>query len=200
MDFINRIVLLMKENNITQKKLAQDLGISASSITNWIKGKIKNPSAETVARIAKYFDVTPDFLLGDEANDPICANADTIVIEERIKVMAKERGMTVDFVLKEAEVNSNFMTPLRSGSFPRADAIVRIADALDCSVDFLLGRDGEAAKLSPFMCQGQHEWEMVEAYRGLPDKWKEIFCRQALALAASYHEEGKGAEPNEKRH
>ena len=38
-------------------------------------------------------------------------------------------------------MNKNTLSNMQSGGFfPRAETIVRIADYLDCSVDYLLGR------------------------------------------------------------
>ena len=54
---------LMKKNNVTAKQLTSDLGLSVSSVTDWKKGKGK-PSAETITKIAEYFGVTTDYLLG----------------------------------------------------------------------------------------------------------------------------------------
>jgi transcriptional regulator with XRE-family HTH domain len=65
---------------------------------------------------------------------------DTKIIAERIKAMAKSQNTTVDAVLKAAGVSYNFMTPLRNGSVPKVDNLASIADQLNCSVDYLLGR------------------------------------------------------------
>lgn len=60
---IKVIRYLMKENKITAHKLTQDLQISNSSITDWEKGK-GTPSINTLIKIADYFDVSVEYLLG----------------------------------------------------------------------------------------------------------------------------------------
>jgi len=63
------------------------------------------------------------------------------IISERIKGSAKKRGLTVKAVLESSGVNWNFMSStLQAGSMPKADNLAKIADQLDCSVDYLLGR------------------------------------------------------------
>lgn len=57
----------------------------------------------------------------------------------RIKELAKQRGISMRQVLIAAGLNYNTMTAMRT-SMPKADNLARIADILDCSVDFLLGR------------------------------------------------------------
>ena len=60
-------------------------------------------------------------------------------IAERIKATAKEKGLSVKAVLGNAELNYNMMTMMRN-SFPKANSLGKIADELNCSVDYLLGR------------------------------------------------------------
>ena len=60
---IDRILLLMNEAGITAAKLAETLQLPNSAITEWKKGKAK-PSADAISKLAKYFDVSADYLLG----------------------------------------------------------------------------------------------------------------------------------------
>lgn len=54
---------LRKENKITQMQLANHLGFFHSAIVKWEKG-ICEPTFDTLIKIAKYFNVTVDYLLG----------------------------------------------------------------------------------------------------------------------------------------
>ena len=60
-----KIKYLRKEKGIGQNLLARELGVSNASISYWETGK-QIPSAEVVYKIAKYFEVTADYLLGLE--------------------------------------------------------------------------------------------------------------------------------------
>ncbi len=60
-------------------------------------------------------------------------------IAERIKYIAKQRNVAVKKVLEDTELGRNMMSNLKT-SFPQSDSIAKIADYLDCSVDYLLGR------------------------------------------------------------
>lgn len=56
-----------KKNGISGKTLGDYLGISKAAVSNWKKGK-SSPPPEMVEKIAKYFNVTTDYLLKtDEA-------------------------------------------------------------------------------------------------------------------------------------
>lgn len=63
-------------------------------------------------------------------------------IAERIKLIAKSKGLTVSTVLKEVNLGRNTMANFKT-SMPRADNLAKIADYLDCSTDYLLGRTND---------------------------------------------------------
>ena len=60
-------------------------------------------------------------------------------IAERIKLIAKSKGLTVSTVLKEVNLVRNTMANFKT-SMPKADNLAKIADYLDCSIDYLMGR------------------------------------------------------------
>lgn len=62
-------------------------------------------------------------------------------IADRIKTMAKIKKITVGKMLSDCELNKNSLSTMQSGGYlPRTETLAKIADYLDCSVDYLLGR------------------------------------------------------------
>jgi len=57
----------------------------------------------------------------------------------RIKDLAKKRGVSVRKLLECVGLGFNTMSNMKT-SMPKADNLAKIADYLDCSVDYLLGR------------------------------------------------------------
>lgn len=58
-----------------------------------------------------------------------------------IKSLAKYKGVSISKLLLDCELNKNSLYTMQSsGYFPRVEALTKIADYLDCSVDYLLGR------------------------------------------------------------
>ena len=58
-----RIRLLRAEKGIGQNQLAQDIQVSNASISYWENAK-QEPSAQAIYKLARYFDVSADYLLG----------------------------------------------------------------------------------------------------------------------------------------
>jgi len=70
--FSNCLAQLLKERGVMQKELGEALYVSKSRLHHWIKGRAE-PDLEMLARIADFFDVSADFLIGreDEFGNPI---------------------------------------------------------------------------------------------------------------------------------
>jgi transcriptional regulator with XRE-family HTH domain len=58
-----KIFKLMEENNVKAAQLANELGLTKSNFTQWGQG-LQKPSTEAIVKIAQYFKVTTDYLLG----------------------------------------------------------------------------------------------------------------------------------------
>ena len=61
-------------------------------------------------------------------------------IAEMIKSRAKEKNISLKTMLSDLSLGSNTMSNMRHDRMIAADSLARIADYLDCSVDYLLGR------------------------------------------------------------
>lgn len=59
----DRIKELRKEKNLSQIQLASQIGVSQKAIDYWELGT-NEPKASYIIKLAKYFDVSADFLLG----------------------------------------------------------------------------------------------------------------------------------------
>lgn len=63
--FVKRLNQLITENKITRYKLAKDLGVSKQAVLWWCDG-INEPKITYLQKLALYFDVSADYLLGLE--------------------------------------------------------------------------------------------------------------------------------------
>lgn len=60
---------------------------------------------------------------------------------ERIKLLAKQKDIKITTLLSGCELNKNSLSSMMSrGSWLQSNSLAKIADYLDCSVDYLLGR------------------------------------------------------------
>ena len=66
MMFATRIRYLRQSKELNQVQLADKLGVKKQSISNWENDNIM-PSVEMLVKIADYFNVSTDFLLGRDS-------------------------------------------------------------------------------------------------------------------------------------
>lgn len=62
------------------------------------------------------------------------------LIEDRIMSIAKQQKLSKNKLLINAELNKSVFDNMKKGQIPSVDKLHKIADYLDCSVDYLLGR------------------------------------------------------------
>jgi len=75
------IAELRKDRGLLQKELAQLLGVSIGTISNYETG-VHNPEIDTLIKLADYFNVSVDYMLGrikfktslDTLNHPVIAD------------------------------------------------------------------------------------------------------------------------------
>lgn len=67
MELSENLQKLRRENGISQKKLAKEIGVSQASIGYWEKGQ-RIPSVVAVQKLADYFGVAPSYLMHENSN------------------------------------------------------------------------------------------------------------------------------------
>lgn len=112
MKFNETLRILRRKKKLSQKDLGNKLGLAESTIGMYEQGK-RQPDYETLLKIADYFEVTVDYLLGNKnstlTNDPISDDPDLqIAFKEASDFSEEARKQTIDFInyIKEKEKKS----------------------------------------------------------------------------------------------
>lgn len=69
MSFAKKMIELRKQNGLSQQDLADRLGVSRQAISRWETGAVQ-PLADSVRGLAQVFQVSTDYLLNDDLDDP----------------------------------------------------------------------------------------------------------------------------------
>ena len=84
-----RVKELRESHNLAQKQLAIDLGVTQPTISDWESGR-KIPSAKNTQRLADFFGVTTDYLLGRTSEPaPAPSEAETLTFPADLKELAE---------------------------------------------------------------------------------------------------------------
>lgn len=102
-----RIKQLRESQGKSQKEVSVDLGVSQATVSGWESG-LKTPSAKSTLRIAKYFKVSVDYLLGltDENEGPLSEIGEEALDDElisRVKALSPEDRQKVDYFVQGIE-------------------------------------------------------------------------------------------------
>ena len=89
-------------------------------------------------------------------------------IATKINQILKEKQLSQKDMLEKCELSKNAISSMLSrGSMLRADNLARIADYLDCSIDYLMGRNYPLSKSSSM------PYDLVIKYNSLPEDGKD---------------------------
>ena len=66
MDIVDKVKRLIEEKKIKQKNLAEVIGIHPPHLSDILNRKGRKFKTEHIPKLAKFFGVTPDYLLGEE--------------------------------------------------------------------------------------------------------------------------------------
>ena len=88
----NKIIELLRQNNMTQKQLAEATGITESAISRYIKGD-RIPRGINLIKLAQVLKTTPESIIDKETNDVetikalIARNAGNLTDNEKIEII-----------------------------------------------------------------------------------------------------------------
>ena len=139
-DFAKTLKELINEKQKTLLEIEKDTGIFHSNLSEFLSGK-HTPSYKNFVTLLYYFDCSADYLLGlDEfpTSEPLHK---VLPFGQRLReVLAEHRVSQVKLHKTIGGSSSAIFKWLNGISFPSVDRLTAIANCLDCSVDYLIGR------------------------------------------------------------
>nr|DAY13713.1 MAG TPA: repressor protein [Caudoviricetes sp.] len=82
MNIVDRIRALCSERKITIAELERNLGLGAGTVSRW---DARVPGTDKIQKVAEYFDVSTDYLLGRSDIPKWATNEDVIVFDQALK-------------------------------------------------------------------------------------------------------------------
>ena len=127
--FGERIAEQRKKLGLSQEELAEKLNISQKSISKYERGD-RRPSYEVWVLMAALFDVTTDYLLGEE----IC------MVGTRIAELRKGSGMTQENLAEALNISCSTLAGYEAeNKHPPYRTLVKIAKYFGVSIYYLMG-------------------------------------------------------------
>ena len=138
--FSENLLALMEEHNINAPALAKIINVHRTSITRYLRGE-RLPNYEDFVAIIEYFNVSADVLLGridycDATTFHPIQPFGTILQQAMNDADVSQYRIQKDLHFSSATTSSW----INNKKLPAIDRIDKLADYLDVSVDYLLGR------------------------------------------------------------
>ena len=136
-----RLKILMVDRGVNAPKLAKTLGIGSNTITRYLQG-VGTPNFEIFIKLVEYFNCSADFLLGVETQPFYTKNFRPLPeFAQHFREVMAEYNITQYALHKKTGISwNNFHKWLRGERLPYANSLLKLASAMGCSVDVLLGR------------------------------------------------------------
>lgn len=81
--------------------------------------------------------------------------------KDRIRSRCKQQKISIDVLLKACNLGINAINQINDSKGMASFSLARIADYLDCSVDYLLGRAVSPSELSPEALELAARWDRL---------------------------------------
>ncbi|KUO75138.1 MAG: transcriptional regulator [Desulfosporosinus sp. BRH_c37] len=153
-----RLLYLRNLRKLTQEELAKIFCMSRSTYAQYEVDRRK-PDYDTLHRIADYFNVSTDFLLG-RTEDPVIEEFN---FPNRLKMIRELNGISLEQLAENLNVFPTDVAQFETGGkYPDPSALKILADSLNCSVDYLLGRITDPR---PYLLESQQGYNTLAAHR-----------------------------------
>lgn len=120
--------------------LSKRIGIDDYVIRQWQLAKFM-PSLDSLVKVADYFNVPIDFMLGLSDSDKLVRYEPPKPFVEQLTFLMQSKNITAYRLAKECGVGraavSKWLTEQR---VPYFDSVIKLSQYFGCSIDFIIGR------------------------------------------------------------
>lgn len=132
---------LVVENLANISEVSEELGCGESTMSRYTTGRAL-PTLEMTVRLADYFSVTCDYLLGLDGENAYDRFKPCPPFGKRFKEVLEYYKVSRYRLAKTTGIAESVMRYWAQGrTTPSVTNAVKVAEALGCTVDFLLGRE-----------------------------------------------------------
>lgn len=138
--FSDRIKEQMFEYDESMKSehLALKLGVTGATVRSWVNRE-KELSLENAVRLADFFRCNLDYLIGKKPYERVQPRS-LPPFYRRLRAVMEEKNVTRSAMTKRKVLVDSFFTNWANGQKPRLSTVCTVADYLNVSLDYLVGR------------------------------------------------------------
>lgn len=190
-----RIKTLRKAADMTQDEFGSKFGIVKSTVSLYENGR-STPNDEIKKKICEYFSVSMDYLLGIDSSPVYIPSSGTTTKflfdfnnRENFNTLVSKKGSSIKKLSQETGIAEKYLIAIFESYTPTLAESVALADALDVSLDELLGRPDKTSL-------SDDEQDILLYYRQLKKMDRQWIIGKMLDILKKY-DESVAADPAE---
>lgn len=139
-NFKERLNDLMFERQIKSDQLGKAIGVSGQTIRAWCDDN-QSILLSNIIKLADYFHCSIDYLVGISDSTAEFEAKQYPPFYDRFRQVMEEKGKTRYKMTKESKIKDSYFTTWKSGSDPHILSVIEVANYLDVTIDYLIGRE-----------------------------------------------------------
>lgn len=139
-NFGERLTELMDEKDIKSDMLAGKIGVSGTTVRQWKRG-ISDININHLIKLADYFDCSIEYLVGRSDNYLPYKIQELPLFPIRLRQILEERNKSRYSLDKETKFKDNYFYKWDKGHTSKLTTLADLAKILDCTIDYLIGRE-----------------------------------------------------------
>jgi len=137
--FADRLKDLRNAKGLTQKQVAETFSINVRNYRKYESGEVE-PPVSGMSKLADYFEVSLDYLVG-RSDNPGVAYLTRTKFAERLEALRIKKSITQKVIAEYLGIPERaYQLYEYDKREPNQDDLIKLADYFDVSVDYLLGR------------------------------------------------------------
>lgn len=176
------ILNLLQNSGMSVNSFEKTVGLTQGTISNWKNGKNK-PSLDAVNKIAEYFNVSVDYLLGRTSVPTVQQEKKNYSTYEQFLGTCERKKVTPEQVFNELEISLGILNDWKNGATPQDK---RILHALANYFE----ENRVCGKANPFTEEAELQYELLQWFNefSLSEKGKIIEKLKHLNILADSNE------------
>ena len=139
-DFAETLSELMDENNLTTEALGAAIGISGANVRYWKEGKQKL-NLSNALKLAGYFGCSLEYLIGHTDTRLGYTPQTCPPFHDRLMQVMNIKGKSRYRIVKDTSFSNGYFSQWKKGGDPLIETLINLAAYLNCSLDYLVGRE-----------------------------------------------------------
>lgn len=146
-----RLERLRVEHGLSQDQLAEAVGLTRAAVSHYEKGR-RRPDFDTVRKLADFFRVSTDYLLGLTDQPSPQEGSKIEVFARRLRESRIKKGMEIRELAERLKLSESYLSGLEENPlrYPGVTTLNRLAEMLDVTSAYLVGDTNDPKDPGPY--------------------------------------------------